>query len=66
MVQQAGFFDVDERLKRLSDLCDQLEARVAAVDFEIFRADPDTAPAYADGRNGGHARPMTLCSCSGS
>ena len=36
MVQQAGFFDVDERLKRLSD---QFEARVAAVDVEIFRAD---------------------------
>ncbi len=52
MVQQAGFFDVDERLKRLGD---QFEARVAAADFEIFRADPDTAPAYADGRKG--ARP---------
>ncbi len=45
MVQQAGLFDVDERLKRLSDLGDQLEACVAAVDVEIFRADPDTAPA---------------------
>ncbi len=45
MVQQTGFFDVDERLKRLSDLGDQLEAWVAAVDVEIFRADPDTAPA---------------------
>ncbi len=45
MVQQAGFFDVDERLKRLSDLGDQFEACVAAVDFEIFRTDPDTAPA---------------------
>ncbi len=52
MVQQAGFFDVDERLKRLSDLGDQFEACVAAVDVEIFRADPDTAPAYADGRKG--------------
>ena len=32
---------------------DQLEAYVAAVDFEIFRADLDTALAYADGRKGG-------------
>ena len=31
----------------------QLEAWVAAVDFEIFRADLDTALAYADGRKGG-------------
>ena len=36
---QPGFFDVDERLKRLSDLGDQLEAFAAAVDFEMFRAD---------------------------
>ena len=32
---------------------DQLEAYVAAVGFEIFRADLDTALAYADGRKGG-------------
>ena len=32
---------------------DQLEAYVAAVDFEIFRADLDTALAYADGGKGG-------------
>ncbi len=36
---QAGFFDMDERLKRLSDLGDQLEAFAGAVDFEVFRAD---------------------------
>ena len=36
---QSGFFEVDERLERLSDLGDQLEAFGAAVDFEIFRAD---------------------------
>ena len=50
---QAGFFDVDERLKRLSDLGDQLEAYAQAVDFEMFRADLDRALAYSDGRNGG-------------
>ena len=36
---QLGFFDVDERLNRLSDLGDHLEAFQAAVDFEIFRAE---------------------------
>ena len=38
MERQAGFFDVDERLQRLSDLGDQLEAYAATVDFEIFRS----------------------------
>jgi hypothetical protein len=33
---QPGFFDVDDRLKRLSDLGDQLEACQAAMDFETF------------------------------
>jgi len=36
---EPGFFDVDDRLRRLSDLGDQLEAFRSAVDFEIFRAD---------------------------
>ena len=53
MVKQAGFFDVEERLNRLSDLGDQLEAYAAAVDFEIFRADLDNALAYSDGAKGG-------------
>lgn len=50
---QPGFFDIDERLKRLSDLGDQLEAFSGAVDFEIFRADLVTALAYSDGSQGG-------------
>jgi hypothetical protein len=33
---QPGFFDIDERLKRLSGLGDHLEAFSAAVDFEMF------------------------------
>ena len=37
MLGQAGLFDVDERLKRLSDLGDPLLAFTAAVDFEVFR-----------------------------
>lgn len=50
---QPGFFDIDERLKRLSDLGDQLEAFAAAVDFEIFRADLVKALACSDGSQGG-------------
>jgi hypothetical protein len=37
MRAQPGFFDVDDRMKRLSDLGGQLEAFGSAVDFEIFR-----------------------------
>ena len=50
---QPGFFDVDDRLKRLSDLGDQLEAFASAVDFEAFRADLVAALAYSDGAQGG-------------
>ena len=53
MRDQPGFFDVDDRLKRLSDLGDQLEAFRAAVDFEMFRPDLDAALAYSDGAQGG-------------
>src|SRR5919202_4881396 len=53
MSGQPGFFDMDERLKRLSDLGDQLKAFAAAVDFELFRPALDTALAYADGSKGG-------------
>ena len=50
---EPGFFDFDDRLKRLSDLGDQLEAFQSAVDFEIFRADLLAALNYADGSQGG-------------
>jgi IS5 family transposase len=53
MGKQPGFFDIDERLTRLSDLGDQLEGFRAAVDFELFRSDLDQALAYADGVQGG-------------
>ena len=49
MQGQRGFFDVDDRLKRLSDLGDQLEAFRAAVDFELFRPELNVALAYSDG-----------------
>ena len=50
---QPGFFDVEERLRRLSDLGDQLEAFAAAVDFAVFRPALDAALAYSDGARGG-------------
>ena len=53
MARQPGLFDVDERLRRLSDIGDQLEAFAAVVDFEIFRPELDAALAYGDGTKGG-------------
>ena len=53
MHRQPGFFDVDERLERLSDLGDQLQALAAVVDFEIFRGELNAALAYSDGSEGG-------------
>ena len=50
---QPGFFDIDERLKRLSNLGDQLEAFAGAVDFEVFRADLVRALSYSAGSQGG-------------
>jgi hypothetical protein len=43
---QLGFFDIDERLRRLSDLGDHLEAFQLAVDFEIFRDELKAALGY--------------------
>jgi transposase len=53
MKKQAGLFDVDERLKRLSDIGDQLEAFSAVVDFEMFRPELEAALRYGDGSRGG-------------
>src|SRR5256885_10156420 len=53
MRRQAGFFDVDDRLKRLSDLGDQLEAFEAVVEFEAFRPELNAALTYSDGTQGG-------------
>ena len=53
MARTPGLFDVDDRLRRLSDLGDQLEAFTVAVDFEVFRPDLETALAYSDGAKGG-------------
>ncbi len=48
-----GFFDFDDRLKRLSDLGDQLEAFGKTVDFEMFRDDLLAVLGYASGPQGG-------------
>ena len=53
MARQPGLFDMDERLRRLSDIGDQLEAFSSVVDFEIFRLELETALAYGDGAKGG-------------
>ncbi len=45
---QAGFFDVDERLKQLSAKGDSLERLSAVIDFELFRADLERAVPRAD------------------
>jgi IS5 family transposase len=50
---QPGFFDIDERLARLSGLGDQLEAFSRAVDFELFRPELEVALSYSDGSKGG-------------
>lgn len=52
-MKQPGFFDVEERLARLSRLGDQLAAFSRTVNFEAFRPDLDKALAYADGSKGG-------------
>ena len=53
MAGMPGFFDVDERLRRLSELGDQLEVYARAVDFEAFRPDLEKTLAYSTGCQGG-------------
>lgn len=40
---QAGFFDIEERLKELSAKGDTLERLNGLVDFELFRPDLERA-----------------------
>ena len=56
---QAGLLDVDERLKRLSCLDDQLLAFTAAVEFDVFQPELTRALAYSDGSQDG--RPPLPC-----
>ena len=55
---QPGFFDIDDRLKRLSDLGDQLEAFRSAVDFELFRPELSAALSYYTDRTEGGRPPF--------
>jgi IS5 family transposase len=55
MVRTPGLFDEDERLQRLSDIADQLEAFAAVADFEVFRPELDAALGHGDGAKGGRA-----------
>ena len=50
---QAGFFDLDERLKDLSSKGDTLERLNGLVSFELFRPDLAQAVPRADGSKGG-------------
>ena len=50
---QPVFFDIDDRLRRLSDLGDQLESFQSAVDFELFRPELNAALSYTDRTEGG-------------
>ena len=52
-MRQPGLFDMDERLRRLSAIGDQLEAFGRVADFEMFRPELDAALAYGDGSKGG-------------
>jgi len=53
MRDQAGFFDVDERLRQLSAKGDSLERLNAVVDFALFRADLEQAVPRSDRAKGG-------------
>jgi IS5 family transposase len=50
---QAGFFDLDDRLKELSAKGDHLERLSAVVDFEVFRPELARAVPRSDGSKGG-------------
>ncbi len=54
MAQQPGFWDVDHRLQELSAHGDPLEKLPATVDFEMFRADLNTALGERNPATGGH------------
>jgi transposase, IS5 family len=50
---QAGFFDLDKRLKELSAKGDTLERLNGLVDFDLFRPDLARAVPRSDGAKGG-------------
>lgn len=58
---QAGFFDVDERLRELSAKGDDLEHLNAIVDFQAFRPDLAKALPRSDGSRGNRPPPGPGC-----
>jgi IS5 family transposase len=50
---QAGFFEIDERLRQISAKGDSLERLNAVIDFELFRADLERAQPRAERVKGG-------------
>lgn len=58
-MRQAGFFDLPDHLKRLSDAGDPLEVMSRVVNFEIFRPVLEKALARSNGTKGG--RPAYDC-----
>jgi transposase, IS5 family len=53
MTRQPGLFDVYERMKRLSDIGDQLGAFAAVGIFEMCRPELVAAQRYGDGAKDG-------------
>jgi IS5 family transposase len=53
MVAQPGFFDLEDRLARLSAKGDELERLSAVVDFELFRPELERAVPRSDRAKGG-------------
>lgn len=53
MAGQSGFFDSEERLRALSAAGDPLERLAQVVDFELFRAELETALSRSDRSKGG-------------
>jgi hypothetical protein len=51
--RESGLFDIYERLQRLTDLVDQLEADAEAMDFELFRPEWYAAQACCRRQQGG-------------
>ena len=49
LMEQVGFFDFPDHLKRLSDAGDPLEVLSGAVDFEVFRPLLEAGLSYGDG-----------------
>src|SRR4029077_4257145 len=52
-VAQPGFFDLEDRLARLSAKGDELERLSAVVDFELFRPELERAVPRSDRAKGG-------------